>query len=368
MHPGFFREPKFLMTEILFFLLDSWRIEGNREMESVLLKTLRTMGSSAVFDTVEGGFFRYATKRDWSTPHYEKLLADNAEMLSVYSSAYELTRDEFFGGVAEKTLKFLYRRLRDRGSGFFFSSQDADEEYYLKDAEGRLILLAPSIDETVISEYNGRAISGLVSAYRASPGEWESPTGKGKKLLTDAEDLGEALREKLWSGEDGQIRFREGDSAGMGHLADGIAVAVGYLDLFEAGGKEKFLGWAGEILDWSVRRFFSPGAFGFLDRKPGPADKGALNMPLVPFSLNARAACALMRYARHASRSDLFAVAELTLKGLSAEFGGKAAFGAPYGSALLHHGKLKGGASCLPGDPSCSEGGAGASSTGFQAG
>jgi uncharacterized protein YyaL (SSP411 family) len=130
-------------------------------------------------------------------------------------------------------------------------------------------------------------------------------------------------------------------------------VAAAYLDLWEESGKARYLEWAGEILDGSVRHFFSATSYGFLDRRPREGDAGALNLPLVPFASNARMACALLRYSREAARPDLFAAAEQTLKGLSAEFDSRAAFGAPYGSALLLYWKGARGAVCLPGDPSC---------------
>lgn len=91
-------------------------------------------------------------------------------------------------------------------------------------------------------------------------------------------------------------------------------------------------------------------------------------MPVVPFGLNASMACSLMRYARAAGRADCLAAAEATLKRLSAEFGDRAAFAAPYGSALLRRDAGMRGLSCPPGDPSCAEGGEEDAATGGRAG
>ncbi|NJD63372.1 MAG: thioredoxin domain-containing protein [Deltaproteobacteria bacterium] len=358
LYPGFFREPKFLMVDLLAFLQDAWILEANREMGDTLLKVLRAMGTSAVFDSVEGGFFRYATRRDWTAPHYEKLLADNAEMLMLYASAHEMTGEEFPARIAEKILRFLFSRLADPETGAFFSSQDADEEYFLLDAEGRSKRLPPAVDRTVISEYNGRAVSALAAAHRAFGAGTGNPAAEGESLLARAVRLGEDLRSRLWSDELGQIRFREEFRAEAGHLADNVSAATAYLDLWQEGGEARHLAWAGEILDWSVRHFYSAGLYGFLDRRPRESDHGALALPLVPFAPNARMACALMRYSREAARPDLFAIAEQTLKGLSVEFDRRAAFAAPYGSALLLYAKGARGAVCLPGDPSCAAGAA----------
>jgi uncharacterized protein YyaL (SSP411 family) len=359
LHPGFFREPKFLMADLLAFLRDAWVLEANREMGDTLRRVLRAMGTSGVFDAVEGGFFRYATRRDWTAPHYEKLLADNAEMLLLYASAHEKTGEALPARIAEKILRFLFSRLLDPATGAFFSSQDADEEYFLLDAEGRSQRPAPTVDRTVISEYNGRAVSALAAAHRAFGAGTGVPAEAGDTLLARAVRLGDHLRSRLWSEELGQIRYREDSRAEAGHLADNVSAATAYLDLWEVGGEARHLAWAGEILDWSVRHLYAARLFGFLDRVPREGDHGALSLSLVPFAPNARMACALMRYSREAARPDLFAVAEQTLKGLSVEFDRRAAFGAPYGSALLLYWKGARGAVCLPGDPSCSSGDAG---------
>ena len=244
-HPGFFREPKFLVTDILGFLRDAWFLEGSREMGDTFRKVLKTMGSSAVFDPVEGGFFRYATRRDWTVPHYEKLLADNAEMLSLCASAYEKAGEAVFARIAGKILRFLLTRLYDPRTGAFFSSQDADEEYFPLDEEGRSSRIPPGIDRTIISEYNGSAVSALVSAHRSFGAGKDMAEAGGGSLLDRAERLAGFLRGTLWSGDDGQIRFREGEAAESGHLSDNVSVAAAYLDLREASGKSSYLEWAG---------------------------------------------------------------------------------------------------------------------------
>ncbi|HZW36669.1 MAG TPA: hypothetical protein VFF01_06975, partial [Candidatus Deferrimicrobiaceae bacterium] len=268
----------------------------------------------------------------------------------------EKTGEELPARIAGKILGFLFSRLHDPSTGAFFSSQDADEEYFLLDAEGRSRRVHPAVDRTVISEYNGRAVSALAAAHHAFGAGMGIPAEEGGTLLDRAIRLGDHLRSRLWSEELGQLRYREDSRAEAGHLADNVSVATAYLDLWEESGEARHLAWAGEILDGSVRHFYSARLYGFLDRRPRESDHGALALPLVPFAPNARMACALMRYSREAARPDLFAIAERTLKGLSVEFDRRAAFGAPYGSALLLYWKGARGTVCLPGDPSCSTG------------
>lgn len=355
-HPGFFREPKFPVTDILAFLRDAWTAEAGKEEGERLLAVLRTMAASGVFDPVEGGFFRYATRRDWSVPHYEKMLADNAELLSLYAAAFERTGDAAFSSAGHGILRFLFAKLYDPATGTFFASQDADEEYYPLPAEGRSRRVPPQVDRTVFSEYNAKAVSALVAAHRAFGAPSGGDVGEDS-LLARAARLARHLRESMWDPAGGQLRFLspagEGTDAPRGLLADQVAVAAAYLDLYEETGSDEYLRWAGESLDLAVATLYRAEAAGFLDRRPAAGDFGNLAVPVYPFSHNAQAACALLRHARGTGKADPFAVAVRTLCGLSAEYEGRGAFSAPYGSALLLYRKGNPGKACLPGDPAC---------------
>ena len=354
-HPGFFREPKFPVTDILAFLRDAWIAEGNRETGETFLRVLRRMADSELLDRVEGGFFRYATRRDWTVPHYEKMLAENAELLALYAAAYEWTAEESYASAARDVLRFLLVKLYDPATGAFFGSQDADETYYPLPEEERALRAAPSVDRTIFAEYNGKAASGLVAAHRA----FGAPSSEGgDSLLARAERLGRFLRERMTVPDAGVVRYLAPPGAeGMvprGLLADHASVATAYLDLHDATGKDEYLRWAEETLAAAVSLLYRPEASGFTDRLPAEGDFGGLSRPLYPFAPNAQVACALLRCARATGREDLFTVGVRTLCGLSAEFDRRGAFGAPYGSALLVFLKGSPGNACLQGDPACS--------------
>jgi len=352
-HPGLFREPKFLVPEVLAFLRDCWTIGGNREAGEVFLAVLRRMAGSGVFDPADGGFFRYATRRDWTAPHYEKLLVDNAKMLSLYASAFERTGEAVFAAAAEGILRFLFLRLYDPSTGAFFASRDADEAYYALSAGERAFRVPPRADRTFFSEYNAAAVSALAAAHRAFAAGKPVPREAGGSLLDRAARAAAFLREALWSEEKGQIRFRDGDAAEAGHLADNVAAAAAHMDLYEASGDGAFLSWAVRLLDGTVRRFYSAARRGFLDRQPAEEDVGFLSVPLVPFDANAAAAMALLRAGRAAGRTDLVAVGVETIRGLSGVFDRRGAFAAPYGSALLVLSQGPAEGACAPGDPRC---------------
>jgi uncharacterized protein YyaL (SSP411 family) len=129
-------------------------------------RTLRAMAASDLRDPIEGGFFRYSTRRDWSEPHYERMLYDNALLLSAYARVP--------GGlaIAEGIASFLGAVLRVPG-GTFASGQDSESTvdgerveggYYRLDAADRARQAPPALDEKVLTGWNGLAIGALADA------------------------------------------------------------------------------------------------------------------------------------------------------------------------------------------------------------
>ncbi|HEY5997244.1 MAG TPA: DUF255 domain-containing protein, partial [Candidatus Deferrimicrobiaceae bacterium] len=254
--PGFFAEPKFLMVESLAFLRDGWLFEPGVETGETFLAILRRMVRSEVFDDVEGGFFRYATRRDWTVPHYEKLLADNAGMLSLCASAYELSGEPVFADAARGTLRFMLMSLFDRESGAFFASRDADEAYYKLTADERALRNPPPVDRTLISEYNAAAVSAFIGAARAFPDARGDAPDDG--LMKRAIVLGEFLWGMSGADDEGQYRYRDATGGHGGQLADNVAAAAAFLDLWEATLSDVWLERASNRLDWMLRRLFDP--------------------------------------------------------------------------------------------------------------
>ena len=130
-------------------------------------------------------------------PHYEKMLADNAELLSLYAAAFERTGDAAFSSAGHGILRFLFAKLYDPATGAFFASQDADEEYYPLPAEERSLRVPPSVDRTVFSEYNAKTVSALVAAHTAFEGRREAPPPEAGAILERAERLGAFLHAEM---------------------------------------------------------------------------------------------------------------------------------------------------------------------------
>ncbi len=119
------RAPKFMMPSNLEFLMHSGWLKNDTELLEHVNLTLTRMAWGGLFDTVGGGFSRYSVDMKWHVPHFEKMLYDNAQLVSLYSQAYKLTHNPLFKEVVEKTLDFVSRELT-APTGGFYSALDAD--------------------------------------------------------------------------------------------------------------------------------------------------------------------------------------------------------------------------------------------------
>jgi len=122
---GFGQAPKFPNASNLSFMFRYSKLSGISKFQKFALLTLKKMAKGGIFDQIGGGFHRYSTDARWLVPHFEKMLYDNALLPIVYSEAYQITKDPFFGNVVKKTLDYVIREMTS-SDGTFFSAQDAD--------------------------------------------------------------------------------------------------------------------------------------------------------------------------------------------------------------------------------------------------
>lgn len=122
---GMARAPKFMMpTNYEFLLRYAYQTNNSKLLEFVNL-TLTKMAFGGLFDTVDGGFSRYSVDIKWHVPHFEKMLYDNGQLVSLYANAYKLTKNKLYKEVIEKTLNFVEKEWLT-AEGSFFSALDAD--------------------------------------------------------------------------------------------------------------------------------------------------------------------------------------------------------------------------------------------------
>jgi len=163
---GFGSAPKFPVATVVGLLQDRGTL-GSADAAALADRTLDAMAASALRDPVDGGFFRYSTRQDWTEPHYERMLYDNALLLGAYARAGR-------ADVADGIATFLTDSLRQPGGGFA-SAQDSESyvdgvkvegTYYSLDAEARAAQPAPGLDEKILTGWNGLAIENLALAGR----------------------------------------------------------------------------------------------------------------------------------------------------------------------------------------------------------
>jgi uncharacterized protein len=119
--------PRFPQPMVLEFALRYFRRSGDVRARRVLDKTLTRMAYGGMYDQLGGGFARYSVDEKWLVPHFEKMLYDNGQLVSLYLHAYQMFGTDFYRRVVEETLRYLQREMIDPAGGFF-SAQDADSE------------------------------------------------------------------------------------------------------------------------------------------------------------------------------------------------------------------------------------------------
>ncbi|MBW6460021.1 MAG: thioredoxin domain-containing protein [Bacteroidales bacterium] len=119
--------PKFPMPVNLSFLLHFFFVSKNDNAASFIHLTLRKMAYGGIYDQIGGGFARYSSDTQWKVPHFEKMLYDNAQLLSLYSEAWQAFRVPLYKEVAEETAGFIMREMTGPDGGFY-AALDADSE------------------------------------------------------------------------------------------------------------------------------------------------------------------------------------------------------------------------------------------------
>src|SRR5262249_17179564 len=122
---GLLGAPKFPSRLPIRFLLREHRRAGDPRLLAMAKLTLEKMAAGGMYDHVGGGFHRYSTDTRWLVPHFEKMLYDNALLVSDYLAAYQVTGADAFAEIARETLRYVEREMI-APEGAFYSATDAD--------------------------------------------------------------------------------------------------------------------------------------------------------------------------------------------------------------------------------------------------
>lgn len=122
------RAPKFPLPNNYEFLLYYGFINNDSTVVNHVHRTLKKMARGGIYDQIGGGFSRYAVDMIWKVPHFEKMLYDNGQLLSLYAKAYQHSPDAEYKKVLKQTFDWLEREMLDKKNGGYFSALDADSE------------------------------------------------------------------------------------------------------------------------------------------------------------------------------------------------------------------------------------------------
>jgi uncharacterized protein YyaL (SSP411 family) len=254
---GIMQQNKFPMPDILLFLMRYFaRTKDKRALAQTVL-TLNSMSAGGIYDQIGGGFARYATDIYWKVPHFEKMLYDNAQLLSVYSEAFLLTEKEEYKDIVYQTIAFMERELLSP-QGAFYAALDADSEgeegkYYLWTEEEFKNVLGEDAD-LIASFYgvgqeglaeNGKSILLKTSGVEAFAEQNKLNPGYFKQKLDYANSkLLEERNERIKPGLDDKI------------LLGWNALAIkGLVDAYSSFKDKKFLQLAENAYDYILENF-----------------------------------------------------------------------------------------------------------------
>lgn len=121
------RAPKFPLPNNYQFLLRYALLQGDNDLLNHVNLTLTKMAQGGIYDQLRGGFSRYSTDTLWKVPHFEKMLYDNSQLISLYTEAYTYTKNNLYKQIAIDTLSFIEKEWYN-SQGYFYSAYDADSE------------------------------------------------------------------------------------------------------------------------------------------------------------------------------------------------------------------------------------------------
>lgn len=311
--------PKFPIPTNLEFLLHYGYQYKNQEVLNHVELTLTSMARGGIYDQAGGGFARYSVDPIWKVPHFEKMLYDNAQLIRLYSRAYQLFKKDIYRQVVEQSIAFIEREMRSR-EGAFYSALDADSEgeegkYYIWSKEELELILEGEFD--LFSEYYNINATGLWEdnryiLYRTMDPEtfalergldkemfiqkikhWNDlllevrskriPPGLDDKSLTSwssmmisalsqayhalgnphylelASTSANLIREKLWTEEKVLYRnYKEGRHSIPGFHIDYALYIEACLDLYSATQKQEWLDLAITLTEVTMEQFHDP--------------------------------------------------------------------------------------------------------------
>ncbi len=295
---------------------------------SMVSYSLEQMRDGGLWDKEDGGFFRYSAASDWSTPHTEKMLEENASMLHLLLSAAQVTRDAQWSKLAQQLILYCNSTLWQPSIGMFAGSQRADEEYYEPALYSRATRNMPGIDTTVYTSWNAH----MASAYLLAAHTLQQPA-----LNTTALTILDWLCEHMIHDEGNVYHYAiNGHVALPGQLTDIVSLTRALLDAYERHSINEYLQAALVLMQFAHRELFDEESSLFYD---GPYDEHAVGRVAIrmhPLTENALAAECLLRLAAYTEQQDVRDTGLLVLSRCLDMYRRTGIQGAIYANVVLH--------------------------------
>ena len=261
---GYGRAPKFMMPNNWKFLLRYGYQKQNAELLEHVNLTLTKMAYGGLFDTLGGGFSRYSVDLKWHVPHFEKMLYDNGQLISLYADAYKLTKNPLYKEVIEKTLAFVTRELTHENGGFF-SALDADSlnEHGTLEEGAFYVWTKEKLQELIGADFDLFSMVFNINDF----GYWEDHhfvliqnqnlNQIASEFKMDASEL--QSKKKSWE----NILFEERKKRPLPRLDDkcltswNAMMGKGFIDAYTALGNQKYLATALKNADFILKNLWS---------------------------------------------------------------------------------------------------------------
>jgi len=190
---------KFPMPLNFEFLLDYHYFTNKEKALKAVTLTLNKMANGGIYDHLAGGFARYSTDSRWKVPHFEKMLYDNAQLVSLYAHAYQVTKDSNYERIIRETLQFVGSEWSSPEGGFY-SSLNADSE----GEEGKYYVWKKEEIDALITDPVNKAL--LIDHFDIQPdGNWE----EGKNVLSVKKSTAQLAKEHRLAEEEVVKRLEE---------------------------------------------------------------------------------------------------------------------------------------------------------------
>jgi len=262
---GFGTGQKFPQGRALDFSLELYEPTGDKRWLNLVQNTLKNQYTEIdkldsdynLFDPVEGGFHRYGTKRDWTPPHYEKMLYDNARLLKAYYHLLKIAPDdELVQEVVNKTISFIDTNWYDSENGGFYGNSDVhgEEAYYGKYPRPNK---KPRVEKTKYTNWNSEAILTYLYLFEVS----------GDEKYKDVAEKSLDFFKKEMITKDGAYHFEKDGKKGVrGSLLDNSYLLLAFVEGYEILGKEEYLKISEQLAEYSLNNLYDWNSGGFFER------------------------------------------------------------------------------------------------------